>query len=123
MSTQQNYLDTDVLNSLSQFLDQDKLYQLLERYIKDSNQLIEQLEMALEDHNTSEARRMVHSLKSTSANIGAHPLSQFSKQLEELACEDNLSAIQTDLDELKQLFTQTVQHIRELDIIKSRQAG
>lgn len=117
------YLEPTMLENLSQFLDQDKLFHLLERYLHDGREMIQQLEIALQDGNTKEARRMVHSLKSTSANIGATPLAELSKALEALACDSDLQAIDSRMDELHTCFAKTAEQINQLDIVQARKAG
>jgi len=123
MSESSNYLDPSVLKGLSQFLDEEKQLHLLDRYLYDSQQLIEQLVSALTDNDATEARRMVHSLKSTSANVGALPLSSLSKELEMLAAEEKLDEVRSRVDELIECFAHTSEAINNLDIMQSRQAS
>ncbi|VAW91029.1 hypothetical protein MNBD_GAMMA21-2078 [hydrothermal vent metagenome] len=123
MSTNVDYIDTSMLANLSQFLSAEKLQSLLQRYIDDSNRLLEQLTSSLADNNADDSRRHVHSLKSTSANIGANPLASVAAELEEFARLKQLDKVTERLDELKNLFTETNTTIAGLDIMQQQQTG
>lgn len=123
MSTNVDYIDASMLANLSQFLNAEKLQSLLQRYIDDSNRLLEQLTSSLADNNADDSRRHVHSLKSTSANIGANPLANVAAELEEFARLKQLDKVTERLDELKNLFTETSTTIAGLDIMQQQQTG
>jgi len=123
MSTNVDYIDASMLANLSQFLNAEKLQSLLQRYINDSNRLLEQLTSSLADNNADDSRRHVHSLKSTSANIGANPLANVAAELEEFARLKQLDKVTERLDELKNLFTETSTTIAGLDIMQPQQTG
>ncbi len=118
-----SYMNKVVLRNLQQFLNEDKLHALLSRYILDSASIIQQLDGALASSNQDEARRMVHSLKSTSANVGAMPLSELAKELEDLARAGQLDAMSTRTAALKDCFAQTQTSIDAMEIMRKRQTG
>lgn len=117
------YMNKVVLRNLQQFLNEDKLHTLLSRYLSDSASIIQQLEGALTSSNQDEARRLAHSLKSTSANVGAMPLSELAKELEDLAREGQLGQISTRTSALKDCFAQTQATIDAMEIMRKRQTG
>ena len=123
MSHDMNYIDTSMLDNLSQFLSAEKLQSLLQRYIEDSTRLLEQLEESLADGDAEASRRHTHSLKSTSANVGANPLAKIASELEEFARLEQLDEVKTRLDELQQAFQSTASSIRALKVMQQQQTG
>ena len=111
-------IEIGVLDNLASFLSRDKLQVLLERYISDSQNLLGQLDSALDDNNPAEVTRLAHSLKSTSANIGAIPMSELAKRLEALARDEQLQDIRQQLNNLGQLFATTRSELRQLDFMQ-----
>lgn len=118
-----DYLHKQVITNLQQFLNEDKMHALLSRYIADSAGILQQLHSALTSANQEEARRLVHSLKSTSANVGAMPLSELAKTLEDLARGGQLSEISARMDSLNDCFTQTQMAIDALEIMRKHKTG
>ena len=112
-------LEHSVVDNLATFLSPDELKKLLNCYLRDSQKIITQLDNALTEQNIGEATRLVHSLKSTSANVGAIPLSELAKLLETLAREEKLDDIRAQVDELNQLFNQTQISIEQLDFMQT----
>ena len=64
--------------------DREFLAELLQTFFEDSPRLLEEMEAALSGGKADEFRRAAHSLKSSSASLGALPLSRICKELEEL---------------------------------------
>lgn len=110
-------LDESVLESLSAFLSQEKIAHLLQRYLEDSTRIIQQLGDACGQKNADEARRLAHSLKSTSANVGALAISSLAKELEEFGRNGNLPEIRSRMDALKNEFKQARQQIEDLAVM------
>ena len=125
MNTKPNsqYMSKTTLRNLQQFLSEDKLALLLSRYIDDSNKIISQLQSARETANQEETRRLTHSLKSTSANVGAIPLSELAKELEDLAREGQLDAVNSRLPALCQCFELTRLAIESMEMMTKRETG
>lgn len=118
MNTNDTFLEQTMLDNLATFLSQEKLKDLLNRYLTDSQQIIEQLKGVLTQKDSVEVTRLVHSLKSTSANVGAARLSELAKSLEALAREERLEEISTQMDELTGLFAGTQADIEQLDVMQ-----
>jgi len=115
-----NYIDTAMLDNLSQFLSPEKLQALMKRYIDDSTRILEQLTESLASDNAKESHRHFHSLKSTSANVGATQLSTLSGELEELARQNQLDDIKPRVAELNQIFQATSANIAQLEIMQQK---
>lgn len=68
----------------------DILAQLIDTYISNSRSLIEALRQAITAGEAEAVRRTAHSLKSSSANLGAHRLADICLRLESMGREKNL---------------------------------
>jgi len=123
MSNEINYIDTAILDSLSQFLNPEKLQSLMQRYIEDSRRILEQLTESLACDDAEVTRRHIHSLKSTSANVGATQLATLSAELEEYARLEQLGEVKAHKTELNQLFELTSQSIGQLELMQQQQTG
>ncbi|HIK09649.1 MAG TPA: response regulator [Oscillatoriaceae cyanobacterium M33_DOE_052] len=75
-------LDANILNSLREI---DALEEIIDIYLEQAPLLLEQIATAVELTDPQQLREAAHSLKSTSAALGANMLSELSKQLEEMA--------------------------------------
>ncbi|GAB4296691.1 MAG: hypothetical protein Fur0025_34360 [Oscillatoriaceae cyanobacterium] len=75
-------LDANILNSLREI---DALEEIIDIYLEQAPLLLEKIASAVELTDPQELREAAHSLKSTSAALGANMLSELSKQLEEMA--------------------------------------
>lgn len=123
MSESLTVLDTTTLDGLRSFMPEDKLVTLLKRYLDDSSVLIERLGRACVEGNAIDARRFAHSLKSTSANVGAADLSALAKELEALGQTAQLPAIEARLDELQGVFQRVKAVIESLPGLQPRRSS
>ena len=98
-------LDEQMLENLR---DIDALVELLELYLEEAPTLIDGITLAIAHGDASELKDNAHSLKSTSAAIGAMALSAISKQLEEIGKSADLSGVDTIAAQLKQTYNATV---------------
>ncbi|MDX2453006.1 response regulator [Desulfosarcina sp.] len=84
-------IDLDVLHTLKELQiegEPDFLERVVVTYLDGSYPLIGQLETAFSEKNIDEMRLIAHRLKSSSANVGAMRLSEFSRMLE-MDCNKN----------------------------------
>jgi HPt (histidine-containing phosphotransfer) domain-containing protein len=72
--------------------DREFLVELIQTYLDDSPRLLEAMRAALVAGDPGEFRRAAHSLKSNSASLGAIPLSQMARELEEMGKAGSLEA-------------------------------
>ncbi|TAF52444.1 MAG: response regulator [Oscillatoriales cyanobacterium] len=98
-------LDEQMLENLR---DIDALVELLELYLEEAPTLIDGINLAIAHGDALELKDNAHSLKSTSAAIGAMALSAFSKQLEEIGKSGDLSDVETIAAQLQQTYEATV---------------
>ena len=80
-------LDSNVLTSLKDAMEDD-FVELVPAFIESSHQITSALNQALRDQDFETMRRNAHSLKSSSANLGAMKLSSMAKALEEQCREE-----------------------------------
>jgi HPt (histidine-containing phosphotransfer) domain-containing protein len=74
-------LDANILNS---FREIDSLEEVVELYLIESPKLLQKMTEAIANDDPANLRDAAHSLKSTSAALGANTLAQLSKTLEEM---------------------------------------
>jgi HPt (histidine-containing phosphotransfer) domain-containing protein len=69
-------------------------------FIIDGQVQIDNLKTAIKDSNTEEARRIAHTLKGSSANLGVNVLSESCRVLEQKAAEGSLEDAIDDLEKI-----------------------
>jgi CheY-like chemotaxis protein len=80
-------LDAQVLDKFRELMGEDAddfFIELIELYLSESPKLVEELRAAVRDHNPERLMHAAHSLKSSSANVGAISLSARLKELEQI---------------------------------------
>ena len=82
-------VDVDNLNMLKELIGDD-LKEILNAYLSTAPGLLNQIENAILSKNSEDLRLHAHSLKGSSANIGAHPLSQVSATLEQMGKDNDI---------------------------------
>ncbi|MGK7933939.1 MAG: response regulator [Microcystaceae cyanobacterium] len=80
------------------------LIEMIECYYQESEKQINCLTEALEGQDTTTLHRIAHSLKSSSASLGAMQLSQQCKQLETLTHTGDLSTAPDTVDAIRQCY-------------------
>ncbi len=96
-------LDRAKLDALHRAMGED-FVELIPAYLGDASAILEKLPLALEGEDAKEVRRLAHSLKSTSANVGALALSEQAGELEAEAKDGDLSAAMRRIESLATLF-------------------
>jgi len=87
---------------------------ILQVYLDSSGTLIAQIEQAIVTGDGETVRRAAHSLKSSSANVGAETLSGCFKQLESLGRDGKLAKASTEFTETRREYEQAVIEIRTM---------
>jgi len=85
---------------------------LIDTFIDDTEKNLNELRNGLSNNNVDEVHRLAHSLKSTSANIGAEQLSAVAKKFELEAKEGNLTHAKERINELEELYAVVKQEIK-----------
>ena len=98
-------LDEQMLENLR---DIDALVELLELYLDEAPTLMDGIAVAITHGDALDLKDNAHSLKSTSAAIGAMALSSLSKELEDIGKSGDLSDVELIAEQLKRTYDATV---------------
>jgi len=98
-------LDDQMLENLR---DLDALVELLELYLSEVPSLVEGISEAIAKGDAPALRESAHSLKSTSAAIGAMTLSTLAKELETIGKSGDLNPVTTPATQLEPIYRATV---------------
>lgn len=101
-----NNLDLELFEQLRILLDEN-FDLLIDTFISDNTQRIEELKSVIEDARWVDARQISHAMKSSSANIGAIALSQLCQQIETDSA-NNFDDVKTKYDRLRTEFDAVV---------------
>lgn len=107
-------LDSEVLSELKEMIGEEDFNEvfadLINAYLEDSPKLIKGLINGLADKNLPEIKINAHTLKSSSASLGAIKLADLSKKIE-------LCAVQSNLKESSNLIPQLITEYKEIEIL------
>ncbi len=90
-------IDLDILNELKEIMGDD-FEELISIFISDGQTQIDALRNAISSSETEDVRRIAHTLKGSSANLGINTLSQSCLVLEHKAAEGSLDDANEDLE-------------------------
>ena len=93
------------------------LQKVLNMFLKNSETLVKSMQTGIEKHDASQIMRAAHTLKSSSAMIGAMALSKLCKDIEAITKKDELAGVECMVQEVvkaKQLVSQEL-HAKYLD--------
>ncbi|MBK7538367.1 MAG: response regulator [Myxococcales bacterium] len=110
-------LDRTVLEALQADLGEDNpllVTSLIDLYLADAPQLLGKLRTGLSDGSADAVYRAAHTLKSTSATLGAHGLAALCARLEELARGGSVDGGSEPLGQLDAVYPQVARELREL---------
>jgi HPt (histidine-containing phosphotransfer) domain-containing protein len=110
----QTIIDPATFNELKDLMGTDFLIELINTYITETGELIEQLRQALALQDYSSFGRFAHSIKSSSASLGALIFSQQARELEILGKANDLSKAGSKLERLAADFLQVKLCLEEL---------
>ncbi len=105
-------LDTAVLDELCDAVDGDRSFvvDLVETFLADAARQLDELEVACSANNVAEAVRPAHTLKSSSATVGAVALATAAREAEATARAGTVPA--DKLAELRRLWPQAAAELR-----------
>lgn len=107
-------IDPRTYCQLKEQLGADFVRELVEAYCHETGQLIEQLYQALAIQDAAALGRLAHSIKSSSASLGALNLSQQAHQLELTGKTNDLSGAGPQLERLSSGFLKVKHCLEEL---------
>ncbi|MEN8177822.1 MAG: ATP-binding protein [Pseudomonadota bacterium] len=111
------FLDTRVLDNIKKIQRPGKppiLERIIPLYLESAPQLFESMHAAVAEQDAETLRHKAHSLKSSSANLGALDLSDLCKQLEQAGRDNRLVDAELLLGELQTVHEKTMQALRQL---------
>jgi signal transduction histidine kinase/CheY-like chemotaxis protein len=104
-----NRVALDNIRALSQERGDALVQKVIAAYVDDTPQHLQTLRQAIAGLDTGSVRKVAHSLKSASANIGAQKLAQLCKEMENLGRADTTDGAACILTDMEQEF-QAVRH-------------
>lgn len=107
-------LDTDILNALKEAMEDD-FAELIPAFIVSTQQISSDLQAALAGQDFEVMRRNAHSLKSSSANLGATNLSSIASALED-QCRDEITVEAEQLRAINNEFSRVEQALSAFSI-------
>ena len=110
----QAIIDKSTINELRDLMGADFVVELIETYNTETAELIVQLRQALADHDAASFGRLAHSIKSSSASLGAISFSQQARELEMMGKSNDLSGADNKLEQLAADFLLVKQRLEEL---------
>lgn len=109
-----NCIDLAVFESLKEMMGVDFIVELVDTYLQDSPEMLQQMHQALEANDAEPFRRAAHSLKSNSANFGAMQLSALARELEFMGRENRLEQAGEILAKAEEEYAQVEQALEAL---------
>ena len=107
-------IDLDDWATFKSMADSAALVELLDAYLEDSPQLIEQMRAGVAAGDIERVRRAAHSLKSNSASLGAHRLANATRELEMVAKSGTLDGAGPKLAAVEAEYAQLLPGLVEL---------
>ena len=107
-------IDRKTFADLKELMGADLMAELIDTYIQETGDLIDQLQTTLEVQDAAAFGRCAHSIKSSSASLGALDFSQSARQLELIGKAGDLSNAGSLLDGLTTDFLDVKQNLEVL---------
>jgi HPt (histidine-containing phosphotransfer) domain-containing protein len=111
---EQAIIDMPTYNQLKQLMGADFLPELIDTYNIETAALIEQLGQAITSGDTASFGRSAHSIKSSSASLGALTFSQQARELEMMGKANDLSGADIKYEQLAADFLLVMRRLEEL---------
>ncbi len=108
------------LNSLAQLdeystPDESLAYVVLKAYLKSAPEQAAGIQSSFKKNSLDTTKQMAHSLKSSSANIGAFTVSKLAEEIENLAADKQTEKLKNAVEKIDSAFSAL---LKELDLIK-----
>jgi signal transduction histidine kinase/DNA-binding response OmpR family regulator/HPt (histidine-containing phosphotransfer) domain-containing protein len=104
-----NRVALDKIRALSRERGDALVQKVIAAYVDDTPQQLRTLRAAIDELDTGNVRRIAHTLKSASANVGAEALAALCKEMEHLGRSDTTEGADAILTDMEQAF-QAVRH-------------
>ena len=99
----------DAIRALEKNGRADMLARVIEMYIEDSARLIENIQAGIAAGDADAVMRGAHSLKSSSANLGASQLAELCRRMEHQSRRENLEGLEQDMVNMMHTHTAVVE--------------
>ncbi|HLO28337.1 MAG TPA: Hpt domain-containing protein [Anaerolineales bacterium] len=106
-------IDQATFEELKQMSGADFIGELIDAFLDDAPNMIQNMRAALETKDIESFRRNAHSLKSNANTFGAMELAGLAKELEFMARENNLE-VGNRLEVLNETFRKVAEELKEL---------
>ena len=106
---EQSLIEREIENKAKKWIDEygeDFLVELIDVYLNDTPNRLRQLRQAFDGDDTATFVREAHTLKSSSANVGAMGLSALAKEMEFAGRDGEIEKMATELNHLEEEFAQ-----------------
>ncbi len=110
----QEIIDAATFGELKDLMGADFMIELIDTYNLETGQVIEQLHQALAASDAPSFGRLAHSIKSSSASLGALAFSQQARELEMMGKANDLTEAGPKLEQLTTDFQQVKNCLKEL---------
>jgi HPt (histidine-containing phosphotransfer) domain-containing protein len=110
----QGIIDQKTYSELKDLMGADYVIEIVDTYIQETAALIQQLRQTLEAGDAGSFGRLAHSIKSSSASLGALTFSQQARELEMLGKANDLAGVGQKLEKLAADFNLVTSRLKEL---------
>jgi HPt (histidine-containing phosphotransfer) domain-containing protein len=107
-------IDALTFSELKTTVGADFIGELVDAYLDDTPRLINELAESLAQHDAIKFSRTAHSIKSSSASLGALPLSLIAKELEMMGKQGTLAGAGSKVKHLQENYYQVQQKLEAL---------
>jgi HPt (histidine-containing phosphotransfer) domain-containing protein len=104
----------NTFQELKSTLGSDFMHELIDTYCEETPGLLAQLRQAHSQNDAETFQRVAHSIKSSSASLGANELAAQARQLEAFGRDHTLQNVDQKLDALDAMYTQVAIALKEL---------
>jgi len=108
-------IDNTTFNELKQMSGEDFINELIDAFLDDAPNMIQNMQTALEAKDVDSFRRNAHSMKSNANTFGATELGALAKELEYMGRENNLE-IGNRLDVLKEAYAKAAEELKGMRV-------
>ena len=107
-------IDQETIDTLIGMTGDDFIQELVEAYLEDSPELFAQMRSALAKNDAELFRRSAHSLKTSSASLGALDFSEHARGLEMMGKNNKLDGAEAGVDALEKEYAGVEAALKEL---------
>jgi HPt (histidine-containing phosphotransfer) domain-containing protein len=108
-TVEQSAIERDIEDKAKKWIDEygeDFLVELIDIYLKDTPNRLRQLRQAFDGDDSATFVREAHTLKSSSANVGAAGLSALAKEMEFAGRNGKMTKMVTEMNRFEEEFAQ-----------------